>query len=90
MPPKASCARAATRSIASGSDMSASTAIASPPAPVIASTVSRSLSGCRPAATTRAPRCASSCAVARPIPVAAPVTIAVLPATDIGGSYATR
>ena len=86
MPPKASCARAATASMAAGSERSASTAIASPPAAVIAATVSRSRSGCRPAATTRAPRSASSCAVARPIPVPAPVTIAVLPATDIGGS----
>src|SRR5262245_15738931 len=87
VPPKASAARAATASIAAGSDTSASTATASPPAAVIASTVSDSRSGCSPAATTRAPREASSCAVARPIPVAAPVTIAVLPATDIGGSY---
>ena len=43
----------------------------------------RSSSGCSPAATTRAPRSASSRAVARPMPVAAPVTIAVLPSTDI-------
>jgi hypothetical protein len=47
-------------------------------------TVACSASGCRSTASTRAPRAASSRAVAAPIPVAAPVTIAFLPATDTG------
>ena len=72
--------------MAAGSDTSASTATASPPAATIPATVSRSRSGCRPAATTRAPALGEQTAVARPMPVPAPVTIAVLPATDIGGS----
>src|SRR5262249_51947768 len=87
-PPTASWARAATSAIAVGSDRSACAATASPPASVIALTVASSSSGCRPAATTLAPRCAKSSAVARPIPVAAPVTIAFLPAReDIAGCY---
>src|SRR3954466_13267529 len=75
-------AAAASASIACGSETSASTASASPPPATIASTVARSASGCRPAASTRAPRSASSAAVAAPMPLAAPVTIAVLPAKD--------
>src|SRR5689334_6988702 len=79
-PPSRSAA-SATASIWAGSETSACTAIASPP---MAATVASSCSGWSPAASTRAPRSASSVAVAAPMPVAAPVTIAVLPATDTG------
>src|SRR3954465_5693650 len=86
-PPNSACARAATASMASGSDTSASNAVA----PSIPATVSRSFSGCSPTASTCAPRSASSRAVAAPMPVAAPVTIAVLPERDTGrADYAAR
>src|SRR5262249_17352307 len=80
--PPSRCAASATASICAGSETSACTAIAFPP---IALTVASSCSGWSPTASTRAPRSASRVAVAAPMPVAAPVTIAVFPATDTGG-----
>src|SRR5579875_1049973 len=55
-----------------------------PPAAVMIVAVSVSVSMCRPATTTRAPSAAKRQAIARPIPVPPPVTIAARPANRPG------
>src|SRR5262245_43066872 len=80
--PPSSARVVSTRRCASASiPTSPATASALPPTFVIASTTSASGSGRRPKTTTRAPSAANSSAVARPMPVPPPVTMATLPSS---------
>ena len=71
--------RATAASTSSGFDTSQAIASTSPPAFLTASAVSCSASSVRSRIATRAPSAAKAIAVARPMPLAAPVTKATLP-----------
>src|SRR5262245_31258912 len=80
--PPSSARAVSTRRRASASvPTSPATASALPPAFLIASTTSANGSGRRPKTTTRAPSDAKSSAVARPMPLPPPVTMATLPSS---------
>src|SRR5712691_655289 len=80
-PPCSRAAVATSRSTSASLATSPLTALAWPPDLAMVSTTSASGSGRRPKTTTRAPSLAKRMAVARPIPVPAPVTIATLPSS---------
>src|SRR5579859_5972410 len=80
MPPKRSTARAAMSCADSGLETSVWEKTASPPSPSIPAATLGPASEFRSATTTAAPSDASARAYASPIPCAAPVTIATLPA----------
>ena len=80
MRPNASVGRCSAAWIASLLVTSQPTASAVPPSASIDATVSRPCSSVRSAATTLAPSRANAIAVARPMPLPAPVTKATLPA----------
>src|SRR5438309_3541364 len=71
-----------TRSTSAGFDTSRIQPCAAPPAAVISSTTVCTRSAPRSTTATLAPSSAKRCAVARPMPLAAPVTIATRPAID--------
>jgi hypothetical protein len=73
MRPKLLIARSPIRSTSSALATSAATAIAEPPFAVISSTIPWSSASSRAASTTVAPRAAAIRAVARPMPLEAPV-----------------
>ena len=79
-PPSCSAAPSATACAPSTVETSASRPTAVPPALRISSTVRCTRSGSRPQAATAAPSAAKRLAIARPMPLDAPVTIARLPA----------
>ena len=78
-PPNRSVASATSDAASSSERTSPASATATPPAASISATTLASSASRRAASTTLAPSWANSLAVARPIPVLAPVTIATLP-----------
>src|SRR5262245_8679197 len=78
-PPHSATQRRTTRSTAASSPASAARAIAAPPAAPASATAASSASAARSTPSTRAPSRAKRRRAARPMPLAAPVTIARLP-----------
>src|SRR5689334_3640758 len=80
--PKCAAMSLTTETIALGSATSSVHALALPPDAVIASATARVPSAVRSVTATLAPSSAKACAVARPMPLAAPVTRTVRPFTE--------
>ena len=85
-PPKASTAVAIIRSVSAASATSAAHGTATAPCDSIIATVSSTLGPRTSAATTCAPSAAKRSALARPMPDPAPVTMAILPSSNIRAS----